>query len=310
MGLEALVWYCRPLENGVWAKEVDNAFGAYTPCAIDSLVICISHLVLLGLCLYRIWLIIDNNTKVKKYCLRTNYYNYMLGFLAAYCTVQPLLRLFMDVSIFNLDGQTSLSPFELVSLIVEALAWCSTLIMIGLETKIYIRQFRWYVRFGVIYVLVGEAAMLNLILSVSDYYSRFTLYMYISTVFCQVLLGILLLVYIPNLDPYPDYVLMESESLDNCEYEALPGREQICPERHANLFSRIFFGWLTPLMKQGHKRPITEKDVWKLDTWDQTETLIKKFQTCWVEESKRPKPRLLRALNSSLGGRFWLGGFF
>lgn len=185
MGLEALVWYCRPMANGVWAKEVDNAFGAYTPCAIDSLVICISHLVLLGLCLYRIWLIIDNNTKVQKYCLRTNYYNYMLGFLAAYCTVQPLLRLFMDVSIFNLDGQTSLSPFELVSLIVEALAWCSTLIMIGLETKIYIRQFRWYVRFGVIYVLVGEAAMLNLILSVSDYYSRFTLYMYISTVFCQ-----------------------------------------------------------------------------------------------------------------------------
>ncbi|XP_073264847.1 ABC transporter C family member 12-like isoform X5 [Populus alba] len=310
MGLEALVWYCRPVSNGVWEKEVDNAFGAYTPCAIDSLVICISHLVLLGLCLYRIWLIIDNNTKVQKYCLGTNYYNYMLGFLAAYCTVQPLLRLFMDVSIFNLDGQTSLSPFELVSLIVEALAWCSTLTMIGLETKIYIRQFRWYVRFGVIYVLVGEAAMLNLILSVSDYYSRFTLYMYISTVFCQVLLGILLLVYIPNLDPYPDYVMMESESLDNCEYEALPGREQICPERHANLFSRIFFGWLTPLMKQGHKRPITEKDVWKLDTWDQTETLIKTFQTCWVEESKRPKPRLLRALNSSLGGRFWLGGFF
>jgi hypothetical protein len=36
----------------------------------------------------------------------------MLGFLAAYCTVQPLLRLFMDVSIFNLDGQTSLAPFE------------------------------------------------------------------------------------------------------------------------------------------------------------------------------------------------------
>ena len=58
----------------------------------------------------------------------------------------------------------------MVSLIVEALSWCSTLIMIGLETRIYIQQFRWYVRFGVIYVLVGEAAMLNLILSVSDDY--------------------------------------------------------------------------------------------------------------------------------------------
>ena len=53
----------------------------------------------------------------------------------------------------------------------------------------------------------------------------------------QVLFGILLLVYIPNLDPCPDYVIMEPESHDNGSYEAFPGREQICPERHANLFS-------------------------------------------------------------------------
>ncbi|XP_073268598.1 ABC transporter C family member 12 isoform X5 [Populus alba] len=314
MGGGALVWYCRPVPNGVWATTVDNAFGAYTPCVVDSLVICISHLVLLGLCLYRIWLITDKNSKAQHYCLRTNYYNYLLGLLAAYCTVQPLFRLFMNFSIFNLDGQTALAPFEMVSLIVEALSWCSTLIMIGLETRIYIQQFRWYVRFGVIYVLVGEAAMLNLTLSVSDDYdSRFIFYMYLSTVFCQVLFGILLLVYIPNLDPCSDYVMMEPESPDNSAYEALPGREQICPERNANLFSRIFYWWLTPLMKQANKRPISEKDVWKLDTWDQTETLMNnscRFQTCWVEESQRPKPCLLRALNNSLGGRFWLGGFF
>ncbi|CAK7350708.1 unnamed protein product [Dovyalis caffra] len=272
MGLEAFVWYCRPMANGVWAKKVDSGFGAYTPCAIDFLVICISHLVLLGLCLYRIWLTIDNNSKAERYCLRRNYYNYMLGFLAAYCTVQPSLRLFMDVSIFNLDGQTALAPFEMVSLIAEALAWCCTLIMIGLETKIYIRQFRWYVRFGVIYVLVGEAAMLNVILSVSDYYSRAGKSFKVGV--CEndmkaavvlavlilinlsllgfsnvgkvgestmpwilILFGVLLLGYIPNLDPYPNYVLMEPQSLDNGEYEALPEREQICPERHANLFS-------------------------------------------------------------------------
>ncbi|KAJ6725085.1 ATP-BINDING CASSETTE SUB-FAMILY C [Salix viminalis] len=215
----------------------------------------------------------------------------------------------MNVSIFNLDGQTALAPFEMASLIVEAISWCSTLIMTGLETRIYIQQFRWYVRFGVIYVLAGEAAMLNLILSVSDdYHSRFIFYMYISTVFCQVLFGILLLVYIPNLDPCPDYVIMEPESPDNGAYEAFPGREQICPERHANLFSRIFYWWLTPLMKQAHKRPISEKDVWELDTWDQTETLMKKL--VGSKNLKRPKPCLLRALNNSLGGRFWLGGFF
>ncbi|XVF00518.1 hypothetical protein REPUB_Repub04eG0007900 [Reevesia pubescens] len=111
------------------------------------------------------------------------------------------------------------------------------------------------------------------------------------------------MVYVPELDPYPGYTPMRTEFVDNAEYVELPGGEQICPERHANIFAKIFFSWMSPLMKQGYRRPITEKDVWKLDTWDQTETLNNKFQKCWAEESRRPKPWLLRALNSSLGGR-------
>jgi hypothetical protein len=41
--------------------------------------------------------------------------------------------------------------------------------------------------------------------------------------------------------------------------------------------SGIFFSWMNPIMKLGYERPITEKDVWKLDTWDRTETLNNKF---------------------------------
>ncbi|XP_042515081.1 ABC transporter C family member 2-like [Macadamia integrifolia] len=309
MGFKPLVWYCRPVENGVWATLVENAFGAYTPCGIDTMVVCISHLVLLGLCIYRTWQIKKDFT-VKRFRLKSNYYNYMLGLLAAYCTAQPLYRLVMGISISNLDGQTSLAPFEIVSQLIEALAWCSMLVMIGVETKIYTCEFRWYVRFGIIYVLVGEAVMLNLFLSVKEFFSRSVLYLYCSEVLCQVTFGILLLFYVPALEPYPGYTPIQSETVDDTEYKELPGEEHICPERHANIFSRIFFGWMTPLMQLGYKRPITEEDVWKLDAWDRTETLYNKFQRCWLEESKRPKPWLLRALHRSLGGRFWLGGFF
>ncbi|XP_052291507.1 ABC transporter C family member 2-like isoform X2 [Citrus sinensis] len=126
----------------------------------------------------------------------------------------------------------------------------------------------------------------------------------------QALFGLLLLVYVPELDPYPGYTPMRTELVDDAEYEELPGGEQICPERQANIFSRIFFSWMNPLMKKGYEKFITEKDVWKLDTWDQTETLNNQFQKCWAKESQRPKPWLLRALNSSLGGRFWWGGFW
>lgn len=111
MGFEPLEWYCRPVENGIWAKAVDSAFGEYTNCAVDSLVISFSHLVLFGLCIYRIRLF-RRSSIAQRFRLSSNYYNYMLGLLAAYCTAEPLLRLVMGISIFNLDGETSLAPFE------------------------------------------------------------------------------------------------------------------------------------------------------------------------------------------------------
>lgn len=106
-----LDWYCRPVANGTWAKTVDSTFGSYTTCAVDSLVISISHSVLLGLCIFRIWLM-NKNSKARRYRLSSNCYNYMLGLLACYCTAEPLLRLVMGISIFNLDGETSFAPFE------------------------------------------------------------------------------------------------------------------------------------------------------------------------------------------------------
>ncbi|KAL1826239.1 hypothetical protein ACET3Z_004651 [Daucus carota] len=309
MAFKPFDWYCQPVADGVWAKSVENAFGIYTPC-VDSLVIFFSYVIVGGLCLYRIWRI-KKDFKVKRFQLRSNYYNYVLGILAAYCTTEPLFRLVMGVSAVNLDGQNGLSPFEIATLIIKALAWCSMLIMLVVETKMYILEGRWFVRFGVIYALLGDTILLNLIWSVKDFYERSVLYLYISEVFIQVLLGVMLLVYLPGLDPYLDYVPVQTESEDNSEYEKLPGdREDICPERHVNILSNILFSWMNPLMELGYKRPLTEKDIWKLDTWDQTETLNNKFQSCWAKESRKPKPWLLRALNSSLGGRFWWGGFW
>lgn len=111
MTFEPLDWYCRPVANGVWTRSVENAFGAYTPCAVDSLVISVSNLILLGLCIYRIWLIKKDFT-VKRFHLRSNLYNYILGLLALYCVAEPLYRLILGISVLNLDGQTQFAPFE------------------------------------------------------------------------------------------------------------------------------------------------------------------------------------------------------
>ncbi|GJW16376.1 ABC transporter C family member 12-like protein [Tanacetum coccineum] len=125
----------------------------------------------------------------------------------------------------------------------------------------------WYVRFGVLYVLVADIVKLSVILSVKDLYARYVLY---------ALFGIFLLAYIPNVDTYVGYIPLQTESVDDIKYEVLRGREHIFPQRHANIISRIYFGWMTPLMEQGYQKPITEKDVWISDTWDRTETLNSK----------------------------------
>ncbi|KAG6487042.1 hypothetical protein ZIOFF_055624 [Zingiber officinale] len=310
MGFKPLVWYCRPEKNGAWSMVVENAFGAYTPCSMVSLLVCISHLVLFAVCFYRIWRT-RNDLSVRRYCLKSPYYNYWLGILSFFCVLEPLFRMVMGLSITNLDGQKGLAPFEVVSLLIESAAWCCMLLMIGLETKIYICEFRWYIRFVMVYVLVGDISIYNLVLSVRNHYDKSIFDIYTSEIAAQFLFGILLLVYIPSLDPYPGYTPIRFEaSISDMDYEPLPGGEQICPERKVNIVSRIFFSWMTPLLQQGFKRPITEKDVWKLDSWDQTETLNNRFQQCWAEESRKPKPWLLRALHRSLGGRFWFGGFF
>uniref|UniRef100_A0A0V0J0K5 ABC-type xenobiotic transporter n=1 Tax=Solanum chacoense TaxID=4108 RepID=A0A0V0J0K5_SOLCH len=309
MAFKPLDWYCQPVANGVWSKAVENAFGAYTPCGTNTLVISVSYLVLLALCLNRIWKMMKD-LSVQRFRLRSNYYNYFLGLLAAYCTAEPLFRLVMQISALNIDGQPGIAPYEIISLTIEVLAWFSILVMTVVETKVYIREARWSVRFAVIYCLVGDVVMLNLILTVREYYNESVLYLYISEVTVQVLFGLLLLFYVPDVDPYPGYSPLRSVSFDNTAYEELPEGEQICPERHANILSQILFSWMNPLMQLGYKRPLTEKDVWKLDTWDRTETLNNSFQKSWAEESQRPKPWLLRALNRSLGGRFWWGGFW
>ncbi|KAJ4816006.1 multidrug resistance-associated protein 1 [Rhynchospora pubera] len=310
MGFDPLDWYCQPVQNGVWSRAVENAFGVYTPCGMQTVVLGISHLVLFGVCFYRIWRT-TKDLKVQRYNMKSKIYSYVLMIFAAFCVAETLFRVVMGYSNANLDGQSSLAPFEVVTLLIEAAAWSCVLAMLITETKIYIREFRWYIRFVMIYVLIGEITVFNLVFTVRDYLSPTSLYLYIAESACKFLFGILLLGHLPSLESYSGYSPLRSETLsDNTAYEPLASGENICPERRANIFSRIFFSWMTPLMQQGYKQPITEKDVWKLDNWDQTETLYTRFQQCWIEETRKPKPWLLRALNASLGGRFWLGGLF
>eukprot|EP00249_Psilotum_nudum_P023194 c28783_g1_i1 orf=631-5508(+) len=302
--------FCRPVFGGVWETKLENGFGAFTPCIADVFVIGISHVVLCCLVFYRIWLIMRGST-LKRFHLKTPKMNYFLILVAACLTLEPVIQICLGISIVNLDGQRGLPPFEIVTLLLETFTWGTMLFMLCIETKVYVRDFRWYVRFGVIYVLVAQATMFRFTLSLRGYLEKYIFGLYAGYFAFQVVFGFLSLFYVPDLIPYGSYSPVGFEDIQSSsDYEPLPGGDQICPERHANILSRITFSWMTPLMELGYKRPIVEGDIWQLDAWDHTEHLYANFHKYWEEERMKENPWLLRALHRSLGARFWLGGLY
>lgn len=63
-----------------------------------------------------------------------------------------------------------------MTLVIKALAWGCMLVVVGLETIVYVYEVRWFVRFAVVYALLGDAVVLNLVLSVSKHYTRFVFF--------------------------------------------------------------------------------------------------------------------------------------
>jgi hypothetical protein len=50
--------------------------------------------------------------------------------------------------------------------------------------------------------------------------------------------------------------------------QVLQADADVCPEWRAGVWSRLTFGWLSPLIKRGYKAPLTEADLWSLPATD------------------------------------------
>ncbi|KAI8975515.1 multi drug resistance-associated protein MRP [Mycotypha africana] len=93
--------------------------------------------------------------------------------------------------------------------------------------------------------------------------------------------------------PKSQYIMLEEDELDS-------------PEERTNIFGRLTFSWMTPLMRLGYKHPLTMDDLWNLKSDDQSVNVGAEFQKNWQKELKKSKPSLLRALVMTLGGPFAL----
>ena len=119
----------------------------------------------------------------------------------------------------------ALVAVALNSILIFPLFALAELPYISVSVQDVARFVRTWIRISLQFIVLGTKA--------SDFIMVYVFICFLS----QALFGILLLVYIPELDPYPDYHILNNESLDNVEYDALPGGVNICPERYASIFS-------------------------------------------------------------------------
>ncbi|GAA5971441.1 hypothetical protein JCM11641_008352 [Rhodosporidiobolus odoratus] len=116
-----------------------------------------------------------------------------------------------------------------------------------------------------------------------------------------------------------------------------------CPRIRANIFQKLTFSWMTPMMRQGKKQFLTEEDLWALPPDDTAHALGQRLETAWQarhdqvaqkththpspsqestfavaaadgrkkkESEKEIRPSLTRALVSAYGGPFFMAAVF
>ncbi|QRV89229.1 ABC transporter transmembrane region [Ceratobasidium sp. AG-Ba] len=80
--------------------------------------------------------------------------------------------------------------------------------------------------------------------------------------------------------------------------------EKELPYERANVYSRLTFGWMTPLMKLGYSRFITEKDMSALSPGDTAHSLSDKLSYQWAHQLESKNPSLWGALLRAYGGPY------
>ncbi|KAH9445382.1 hypothetical protein Pst134EA_031302 [Puccinia striiformis f. sp. tritici] len=104
-------------------------------------------------------------------------------------------------------------------------------------------------------------------------------------------------------------------------YEAVPQDDQAddsansrleSPLIYANVFSRLTFGWMTPMMKLGKSQHLTEDDLWPLPRADQADALTNRLHQTWRRQlSQTPSsPSLIYAIAQAYGGPYLLAALF
>ena len=81
------------------------------------------------------------------------------------------------------------------------------------------------------------------------------------------------------------------------------------PFEKANIFSKVFVCYISPLLKLGKKRPIEEEDLPDTCKGEESSFLTKNLENEWNKELKKKKPSLFKCIVRVFWLKIFLSSF-
>ncbi|KAJ3054695.1 hypothetical protein HK097_001102 [Rhizophlyctis rosea] len=104
--------------------------------------------------------------------------------------------------------------------------------------------------------------------------------------------------------------VLENVPKPKAYYLSLDEDTNVTLEEYANVFSRLTFSWMSPLMQLGYRKDLEMDDLWNLRKVDQSSNTCDSFQNKWDDELDRKSPSLLRAVVRTWGPFFGSAAIF
>lgn len=82
---------------------------------------------------------------------------------------------------------------------------------------------------------------------------------------------------------------------------------KLSPEQRSGFVNKLFYHWFDEMVKKGYKRPLTENDIWNLNSENRSSHLVEKFEKNLYKENSIS---ILPAIIKTFGGPFWYAGLF
>ncbi|WIA43760.1 hypothetical protein OEZ86_010184 [Tetradesmus obliquus] len=308
--------FCDP---EAFSGHFSGDLGAWTPCFIDVGLLGVGHL--FACVCYTLWLHYISSSKPDRFRLsgswpRALHYSCLVA--AAAAAGIPLLQLNARLAEQALPlSQGAIAPHEWLGLLAAAASFlllCAVLLA-ELQSSFVVSR-RWLLRLPLLLVASSELVKLRFVvqqeLAGGGPWGYF-FWLYCAYAAAQVYLAAVLL--LSHRDSKEPGLLLVQEG--RAQYAPLPRSSgaaallhdgaPVCPECTAGLWSRLTFGWLSPLIKRGYKTPLTEADLWSLPPADRVEVLEQRFHAAWQQQLAAHGPQkasLFAACRASVGHLF------